>query len=66
VGHAPSEVFTHLTASHRNAMFHPEDLLPGIPDRFEVLVAEQRPRTVTRDGETLNILDSTLLARRKS
>jgi hypothetical protein len=66
VGHAPSEVFTHLTASHRNAMFHPEDLLPGIPDSFEVLVAEQRPRTVTRDGETLNILDSTLLARRKS
>ena len=66
VGHAPSEVFTHLTASHCKAMFHPEDLLPGIPDSFEVLVAEQRPRTVTRDGETLNILDSTLLARRKS
>lgn len=64
VGHAPSEMFTHLTATHRNAMFNPEDLLPGLPDNFEVLVAEQRPRTVTRDGKTLDILDSTLLARR--
>jgi len=66
VGHAPSEVFTHLTASHRNAMFRSEDLLPGLSDSFEVLVAEQRPRTVTRDGKTLDIRDSTLLARRKS
>jgi 2-polyprenyl-3-methyl-5-hydroxy-6-metoxy-1,4-benzoquinol methylase len=64
VGHAPSEAFTHLTASHRNAMFQPDDLLPGLPDSFEVLVAEQRPRTVTRGGKTLDILDSTLLARR--
>ncbi|MGO9959216.1 MAG: class I SAM-dependent methyltransferase [Solirubrobacteraceae bacterium] len=63
VGHAPSEVFTHLTASQRKAMFHPEDLLPGLPDSFEVLVIEQRPRTVTRNGKTLDILDSTLLAR---
>jgi len=66
VGHAPSEVFTHLTASHRKAMFRSEDLLPGLSDSFEVLVAEQRPRTVTRDGKTLDIRDSTLLARRKS
>jgi 2-polyprenyl-3-methyl-5-hydroxy-6-metoxy-1,4-benzoquinol methylase len=66
VGHAPSETFTHLTASQRNAMFRPEALLPGLPDSFEVLVAEQRPRTVTRDGTTLDILDSTLLARRPS
>ena len=64
VGHAPSEMFTHLTATHRNAMFHPEDLLPGLPDSFEVLVTEQRLRTVTRDGKTLDILDSTLLAQR--
>jgi 2-polyprenyl-3-methyl-5-hydroxy-6-metoxy-1,4-benzoquinol methylase len=66
VGHAPSGAFTHLTASHRNAMFRPEDLLPGLPDSFEVLVAEQRRRTVTRDGKMLHILDSTLFARRES
>lgn len=64
VGHAPSEVFTHLNASHRGAMFLAEDLLPGLPDGFEVLVAEQRPRTMVRDGVTMDVHDSTLLARR--
>src|SRR5215207_9026059 len=49
VGHAPSEVFTQLSASHRRAMFVAKDLLPGLPDGFEVLVAEQRPRTTVRD-----------------
>jgi SAM-dependent methyltransferase len=66
VGHAPSEAFTHLTASHRNAMFLAADLLPGLPKSFDVLVVEQRPRTVTRDGKTVDIHDSTLLARRHS
>ncbi|MFC0032384.1 class I SAM-dependent methyltransferase [Micromonospora chaiyaphumensis] len=66
VGHAPSEVFTHLTASQRRAMFVAEDLLPGLPDDFEALVVEQRPRTTTRDGVTVDIHDSTLLARRTS
>ncbi|MEU4480591.1 class I SAM-dependent methyltransferase [Micromonospora sp. NPDC023966] len=66
VGHAPSEGFPHLTASHRRAMFVAEELLPGLPDDFEALVVEQRPRTVTRDGVTLDIHDSTLLARRAS
>jgi SAM-dependent methyltransferase len=65
VGHAPSEMFTHLAVSHRNAMFYPDDLLPGLPASFEVLVAELRPRAVTRDGKTLDVLDSTFLARRK-
>ena len=64
VGHAPSDVFTHLTASHRKSMFYPEDLLPGLSDSFEVLVVEQRPRSATRDGRALDVLDSTLLARR--
>src|SRR5687768_9658807 len=64
VGHAPSGVFTHLSASHRNAMFLAEDLLPALPDDFEVVVAEQRPRTTVRDGETVEIEDATLLARR--
>jgi 2-polyprenyl-3-methyl-5-hydroxy-6-metoxy-1,4-benzoquinol methylase len=64
VGHAPSEAFTHLTASHRRAMFGADDLLPSLPDDFEVLVVEQRPRTVTRDGATLDVHDSTLFAHR--
>jgi 2-polyprenyl-3-methyl-5-hydroxy-6-metoxy-1,4-benzoquinol methylase len=64
VGHAPSEAFTQLTASHRHAMFLAEDLLPGLPEGFEVLVVAQRPRTTTRDGATFDIHDSTLLARR--
>jgi 2-polyprenyl-3-methyl-5-hydroxy-6-metoxy-1,4-benzoquinol methylase len=66
VGHAPSEAFTHLTASHRKAMFLAEELLPGLPDDFDVLVAEQRPRTMTRDGVTMDVHDSTLFARRTS
>ena len=64
VGHAPSEVFTHLTAGQHKAMFLAEDLLPGLPDGFEALVVEQRPRTMTRDGVTVDVHDSTLLARR--
>ena len=64
VGHAPSGVFTHLSTSHRHAMFLAEELLPALPDDFEVLVAEQRPRTMVRDGGTVDVHDSTLLARR--
>jgi SAM-dependent methyltransferase len=64
VGHAPSDAFTHLTPSQRRAMFLAEDLLPGLPDGFEVLVVEQRPRTMTRDGVMVDVHDSTLLARR--
>jgi 2-polyprenyl-3-methyl-5-hydroxy-6-metoxy-1,4-benzoquinol methylase len=66
VGHAPSEAFTHLAASHRRAMFLAEDLLPGLPDDFEALVFEQRPRTVTRNDMTLDIHDSTLFAHRRA
>jgi hypothetical protein len=64
VGHAPSEVFTQLSESHRRAMFVAEELLPSLPEGFEALVVEQRPRTVTRDGATFDVHDSTLLARR--
>ena len=45
-------------------MFLAADLLPALPDDFEVVLVEQRPRTVTRDGVTHDIADSTLLARR--
>jgi 2-polyprenyl-3-methyl-5-hydroxy-6-metoxy-1,4-benzoquinol methylase len=66
VGHAPSEVFTHPTTSHRRAMFLAEDLLPALPDDFEALVVEQRPRTVTRNDTTVDIHDSTLFAHRRA
>jgi hypothetical protein len=45
-------------------MWHSADLLPVVPDGWEVLVAEDRPRTATRDGRTLEIEDATLLVRR--
>ena len=64
VGHSPSKEFGHLPATHRRAMFLAEELVPALPADFEVLVAEQRPRTVVRDGATVEIEDSTLLARR--
>ena len=64
VGHAPSEVFTQLSSSHHRAMFVAADLVPALPDGFEVLVVEQRPRTMVREGVTVDVHDSTLLARR--
>jgi SAM-dependent methyltransferase len=64
VGHAPGEAFNHLSESHRGAMWLAEDLLPALGDGFELLVVAQRPRTVTRDGRTMEVEDATLLARR--
>jgi len=64
VGHAPSGRHTQMSESHRRAMFVATDLLPALPDDFEALVVEQRPRTVTHDGSTFEIEDSTLFARR--
>ncbi|MFE6509752.1 class I SAM-dependent methyltransferase [Nocardioides sp. NPDC057767] len=62
VGHAPSEVFARH--SHHDAMFLAADLLPGLPEDFEPVVVEQRPRLTIRDGVPVEIDDSTLLARR--
>ncbi|QIG43051.1 class I SAM-dependent methyltransferase [Nocardioides anomalus] len=64
VGHSPHAHHTQLTDSHRRAMWTAEELLPGVPDGFEVLVVEQRPRVAVRDGHELEIQDSTLLVRR--
>lgn len=67
VGHAPTPEFTaRMPATHLRAMFHAADLLAGLPGDFEVLVAEDRPRVTTRDGETLHVSDATLVARRAS
>lgn len=64
VGHAPSEVFEQLSRKQHEAMWHAEDLLPALPDDFETLVVEARPRVAERDGKTVEIADATLLARR--
>jgi 2-polyprenyl-3-methyl-5-hydroxy-6-metoxy-1,4-benzoquinol methylase len=65
VGHSPAAHFTELTKRKRDAMFLAADLLPGLPEDFEAVVVEQRPRSVTRDGVTVDIDDSTFLARRR-
>jgi 2-polyprenyl-3-methyl-5-hydroxy-6-metoxy-1,4-benzoquinol methylase len=66
VGHAPPpEALVPRTDSRRRAMFVAEQLLPGLPETFEALVVEQRPRTVSRDAKALVVHDSTLLARRQ-
>lgn len=64
VGHAPNAHHTQLSESHRRAMFLAADLLPALPSDAEVLVAEERPRTVVRDGVEMAIADATLLARK--
>src|SRR5215218_10286438 len=64
VGHAPSDTHAQLTKSHRRAMFLAADLVPGLGDDFEVVVVEQRARTMTRAGHAHDVHDSTLLARR--
>ena len=64
VGHSPAAHFTQLDDAHRGAMFLAADLLPALPADLEPVVVEQRPRRVERDGQTLDIDDSTLLARR--
>jgi SAM-dependent methyltransferase len=69
VGHAPPAGDDHADAhppAQRRAMFLAADLLPALPEDFEALVVAQRPRTVTRGGKTVEIGDSTLLARRRA
>ncbi len=65
VGHAPSPVFTQLTESHRRAMFSASDLVSAVPEGFDVVAAEDRPRSVVRDGVRVDVADATLIARRR-
>lgn len=66
VGHAPpSGTLVSPDDSRRRAMFVAEQLLPGLPEGFEALVVEQRPRTVTRATSEFVVHDATLLARRR-
>lgn len=66
VGHAPSLTLTLGDSSKVRAMFVAADLVSALPESFETLAVEQRPRTVTRHGQTFEIEDSTLLARRRA
>ncbi|MDT9593519.1 class I SAM-dependent methyltransferase [Nocardioides zeae] len=66
VGHSPAAHHTQLDGAKQRAMWLAEDLLPALPESFDVLVVEQRPRTVTRNDRTFEIDDSTLLARRRA
>jgi 2-polyprenyl-3-methyl-5-hydroxy-6-metoxy-1,4-benzoquinol methylase len=70
VGHAPpsgaSDLGAHEPNARHCAMFLAADLPPGLPDCFELLVVEQRPHPHTRHGETVEIDDSVLLARRRT
>lgn len=66
VGHAPSPALAQGDTARTRAMFIAADLVEALPDSFETLVVEQRPRTITRHGETFDIDDSTLLARRRA
>lgn len=64
VGHAPVGLHARHTGPQHRAMFEAADLLPALPEDFEAVLVEQRPRTIERDGERLDVSDSTLLARR--
>ncbi|MGH2859177.1 MAG: class I SAM-dependent methyltransferase [Solirubrobacteraceae bacterium] len=65
VGHAPpAQDVIPAGDPRREAMFLAEQLLPALPDDFRAVIVEQRSRSVTRDGKTIAIEDSTLLARR--
>jgi len=65
VGHEPSAHHTQLTDSHRRAMWEAAELVDALPEDFEPLVVEQRPRVAVRDGVSHDVRDSTLLARRR-
>ena len=65
VGRAPSVAFGHLNEHQHRAMWLAEDLLPALPQHFEALVVEQRPRTATRAGQSFHVHHSTLFAQRR-
>lgn len=65
VGHAPTHDHgPSMPDEVRAAMFFAADLVRFLPEGFEVVTCEQRPRRVVREGVEMTIEDSTLLARR--
>ncbi len=66
VGHHPEDLATGLRHGHNTFMFTPEELLPAVPEGFEVEVCEARPRTQAHPhtGEQIAVADSVLRVRR--
>lgn len=64
-GHHPDDSHSGLRWSLPGVMFTSDELAPAVdPDRFEVR-AEARRRSETRDGETHEVTDALLVARRR-
>ncbi len=70
VGHAPppgsSDLGPHEPNARHRAMFLAAELVPALPDDLEPLTVEQRPHPHSRGGESIEIDDSVLLARRRT
>jgi SAM-dependent methyltransferase len=68
VGHHPDDLATGLRHGHDTFMFTADQLVPALPDDFEVEVSEARPRTQAHPhtGEEIAIADAVLKARRRS
>lgn len=68
VGHHPDDLATGLRHGHDTFMFTADQLVPALPDDFEVEVCEARPRTQAHPhtGEEIAIADAVLKARRRS
>ncbi|WP_202107350.1 methyltransferase domain-containing protein [Agromyces seonyuensis] len=65
VGHAPTGHFAERSTAQLRAMFLAADLVPALPDGFDILVAEERGRTAVHDGVPMDVEDATLFARRR-
>ena len=66
VGHHPDDMHTGLRhAAGPGVMFTPDDLVPALDtERFDV-IAEVRERQQVRDGESVTLRDSVVVARRR-
>jgi len=66
VGHHPDDLHTGLRhATKPGVMFTPDDLAPALDDdRFDV-TAEVRERQQVKDGESITVRDSVIIARRR-
>lgn len=65
VGHHPADAEAGIPRPGRAKLFTPADLVAAVPDDWEVVVAEDRPRTSrTPEGETLTVTDAVVRVRR--
>jgi thioredoxin reductase/SAM-dependent methyltransferase len=68
VGHHPEDLATGLRHGHDTFMFTADQLVPALPDDFDVEASEARPRTQAHPhtGEEIAVADAVLKARRRS